>query len=307
MSFAFLFSPALRTVHFATHLRLRPEYCSTRRCETINNLLTRIGRHYVYQASQALLRIAGDLDILGSPVALLGNLGSGVRDFFYEPANALLYSPRELHLAVAKGTMSLMRNTVFSTVNATSKVSGTLGKGLAALSMDDAFVRRRAARMAAQRPKSIAQGLRHGARNLGEAVAEGAAGLITSPLDGARRDGVKGAIVGVAQGVVGVALKPATGVFDLAAKSTESMRNASGRPAGGARYAGDEATGRARARPPRALGPDATLQALQSPSICQPLASIQLCMPVHFLRCGSSALSYAEPYGSNKHFADAGV
>lgn len=164
------------------------------RCEQLNELLGRIGRHYFYQASQALLRIAGDLDLLGSPVALFGNLGSGVmlyhtrwrcsplpphippptssktsppsltppsllkvRDFFYEPANALIYSPRELHHAVAKGTLSLMRNTVFSTVNATSKVSGTLGKGLAALSMDDAFVRRRAARMAAQRPKTIAQ------------------------------------------------------------------------------------------------------------------------------------------------------
>ena len=71
-------------------------------------------RIYRQQASQALLRIAGGLDLLGSPVALLGNLGSGVRDFFYEPATALLYSPRELHLAVAKGTLSLMRNTVCS-------------------------------------------------------------------------------------------------------------------------------------------------------------------------------------------------
>ena len=74
--------------------------------------------------------------------------------------------------------------------------------------------------MAQQRPKSLAQGLRDGARNLGEAVAEGATGLITSPLDGARRDGVKVAIVGVAQGVVGVALKPATGVLDLVTSHT---------------------------------------------------------------------------------------
>lgn len=48
------------------------------RCEQLNELLGRIGRHYFYQASQALLRIAGDLDLLGSPVALFGNLGSGV-------------------------------------------------------------------------------------------------------------------------------------------------------------------------------------------------------------------------------------
>ena len=39
-------------------------------CETYEKLLGRIGRHYVYQASQALLRVAGDLDLLGSPVAV---------------------------------------------------------------------------------------------------------------------------------------------------------------------------------------------------------------------------------------------
>lgn len=240
-------------------------------CETIRELMSRIGTHYVYQASQALLRIAGDLDLLGSPVAMLGNLGSGVRDFFYEPANAMLHHPRELHLAVAKGTLSLMRSTVLSTADTASKVSGTLGKGLAALSMDDAFMRRRAARMAAQRPHSLAEGLRDGARNLGFSVAEGASGLLTSPLSGARRDGVKGALVGVAQGVVGVALKPAAGVLDLATKSAEAMRYKASRSTPTSRASGAEgvspahrpavdACGRARARPPHALGPDATLQ-----------------------------------------------
>ena len=39
-------------------------------CETYDKMLGRIGRHYIYQASQALLRVAGDLDLLGSPVAV---------------------------------------------------------------------------------------------------------------------------------------------------------------------------------------------------------------------------------------------
>ena len=39
-------------------------------CEPYGQLLNRIGRHYIYQASQALLRVAGDLDLLGSPVAV---------------------------------------------------------------------------------------------------------------------------------------------------------------------------------------------------------------------------------------------
>merc|ERR1712046_168369 len=100
--------------------------------------------------------------------------------------------------------------------------------------MDDDYIRRRAARMAkAQRPQSL-------------------------------RDGVNGAIVGVAQGVVGVPTKAAAGVLDLAAKSADSLSPNM------ARAGGDRAdrhvpppaapSGRARARPPRALGPEAVLQ-----------------------------------------------
>ena len=46
---------------------------------------------------------------------VLGNLGSGVWDFFYEPATALLHSPKQLHLGIAKGTLSLLRNTLMGT------------------------------------------------------------------------------------------------------------------------------------------------------------------------------------------------
>ena len=41
--------------------------------------------------------------------------------------------------------MSLVRNTVMGTAQATSRVSDTLSKGLAAISMDDDYIRRRAA------------------------------------------------------------------------------------------------------------------------------------------------------------------
>ena len=43
---------------------------------------------------------------------------AGVWDFFYEPATALMRTPRALHLAVAKGTLSLVRNTVLGTAQA---------------------------------------------------------------------------------------------------------------------------------------------------------------------------------------------
>lgn len=94
---------------------------------------------------------------------------------------------------------------------------------------------------------------------------QGAAGLITSPISGARRDGVKGALVGVAQGFVGVAVKPVAGVLDLAAKSAEGLHKVAAGSAGApgpgqTMAAATDASARARARPPRTLGPDSTLQ-----------------------------------------------
>jgi len=221
--------------------------------DELPRLLGRIGKHYSLQASQALLRVAGDLDALGSPIAVLAGIGSGLRDFVQEPARCLLERRgNELHLAVARGTSSLLRNTLASTALATAKVSGTLGHGLAALTLDDDFVRRRAARRAAQRPASLAEGLRDGASNLRASVQDGASGL-ASPVRGLRDGGSVGrALVGAAQGVVSAALKPASGVLDMvetmcatAAVSGPAVHSASVRP---------------RARPPRALASDAALQ-----------------------------------------------
>ena len=57
-----------------------------------------------------------------------GNLGTGVWDFFYEPATALMHTPRALHLALAKGTLSLVRNTVMGTAQATSRSADAVAK-----------------------------------------------------------------------------------------------------------------------------------------------------------------------------------
>jgi len=224
--------------------------------DELPRLLARIGKHYSIQASQALLRVAGDLDALGSPIAVLAGIGSGLRDFVQEPARCLLERRgNELHLAVARGTSSLLRNTLASTALATARVSGTLGHGLAALTLDDDFVRRRAARRAAQRPASLAEGLRDGASNLRASVEDGASGL-ASPVRDLRDGGSVGrALVGAAQGVVSAALKPASGVLDMVEMmcSTSATAAVSG-------PAVHSASVRPRARPPRALASDAALQ-----------------------------------------------
>jgi vacuolar protein sorting-associated protein 13A/C len=40
--------------------------------------------------------------MLGNPVGLVGNLGTGVADFFYEPAQGLVKSPKDFSVGLAK-------------------------------------------------------------------------------------------------------------------------------------------------------------------------------------------------------------
>jgi hypothetical protein len=42
-----------------------------------------------------LLKILGSFDALGSPISLVQNLGTGVKDLFYEPAKGITISPKE--------------------------------------------------------------------------------------------------------------------------------------------------------------------------------------------------------------------
>jgi len=42
---------------------------------------------------------------------LVNHLGTGVKDFFYEPALAFIKSPTDIGLGVLKGTLSLVSHT----------------------------------------------------------------------------------------------------------------------------------------------------------------------------------------------------
>ena len=65
--------------------------------------LRRLQQHYKQQAlTQLYMKVPGSLDIIGSPVGLLSSLGSGVADFFFEPAKGMTESPQEFMEGVLK-------------------------------------------------------------------------------------------------------------------------------------------------------------------------------------------------------------
>lgn len=50
-------------------------------------------------------------------------LGTGVKDFFYEPAEGLMKSPTAFGKGVVKGSMSLVGNTTSGVLGFTTKIT----------------------------------------------------------------------------------------------------------------------------------------------------------------------------------------
>lgn len=191
---------------------------------TKRSLASRIKAHYVRQAINQLYKVVGSSETFGNPVGLFNNLGTGFKDFFYEPAQGIVRSPQEFGKGLARGSLSLLKHTVYGLFNTISKITGAFGKGVASLSLDPEYLthRRNSER---KQPKHVGDGLLMGVQGLGMGVFDGVTGIVRKPIEGALHGGAPGFAKGVVQGVVGVAVKPVAGVMDLATRTTEGIKN----------------------------------------------------------------------------------
>jgi len=185
----------------------------------------RLVQHYRRQAIQDVYAILGSADFLGNPVGLFNQVGTGVKDFFYEPAQGLVKSPQDFGIGLAKGSLSLAKHTTFGLFNTVSKITATTGKGLATLTLDDEYVRQRQQTAIKEKPSHVGEGLLYGAKGLGQGIFDGVTGLVTQPVKGAQKEGLLGFAKGVGKGLIGVGVKPVVGVTDLVTKTTEGIRN----------------------------------------------------------------------------------
>eukprot|EP00271_Cylindrocystis_brebissonii_P008358 TRINITY_DN2254_c0_g1_i1.p1 TRINITY_DN2254_c0_g1~~TRINITY_DN2254_c0_g1_i1.p1 ORF type:complete len:1958 (-),score=356.45 TRINITY_DN2254_c0_g1_i1:258-5252(-) len=137
-----------------------------------------------------------------------------------------------------------------------SSALGHVSKGVAALSMDNTFIRSRQK----QENKATIEGLGDGLREGGEALAKGLfrgfTGILTKPMEGAQQYGVGGFVSGVGKGIVGVAAQPLSGGLDLLSKTADGI-NATRLKLTAAMSA---KTALKRHRLPRAIGGDGILK-----------------------------------------------
>eukprot|EP01012_Entosiphon_sulcatum_P033873 TRINITY_DN428_c0_g1_i2.p1 TRINITY_DN428_c0_g1~~TRINITY_DN428_c0_g1_i2.p1 ORF type:complete len:2501 (+),score=328.37 TRINITY_DN428_c0_g1_i2:171-7673(+) len=210
---------------------------------TQQELIGEIRKHYVRQGLMEAYKVLGSVQMLGNPVGLFKNIGTGVFDFFYEPAQGITHGPAAFAKGVGKGTLSLAKNSVYGISNAISGITSSAGKGLANLSGDDEYIRERR-KMMRKKPKHLGEGLLEGAEALGRGLYGGITGVVMRPMEGAREGGALGFMKGAGKGVVGLVVKPVTGLVDLAAKATQGLRNTTTM---------FDQSNRLRVRPPRVL------------------------------------------------------
>eukprot|EP01061_Rhynchopus_euleeides_P040389 TRINITY_DN6950_c0_g3_i1.p1 TRINITY_DN6950_c0_g3~~TRINITY_DN6950_c0_g3_i1.p1 ORF type:complete len:3719 (+),score=1247.43 TRINITY_DN6950_c0_g3_i1:123-11279(+) len=199
--------------------------------------------HYRNCALKAAFNIIGAMDFLGNPVGLIGGIGDGVSDLFYEPINGITKSPKDFAEGLGRGVSSMGRHATYGLLGTVGSITSSLSTGVATLSLDRDYMKERKRR---QRKK--ATGIGSGVMQAGSAVTggvvEGFKGLVLKPVEGFNEGSNKfvGVGLGLGKGIIGVPVKLVSGVLDAFGKVSEGVKYS---------VAGKTAT--ARRRPPRAL------------------------------------------------------
>eukprot|EP00111_Clytia_hemisphaerica_P024656 TCONS_00072678-protein len=183
-----------------------------------------ITKHYQTQAIKQLYVLVLGLDVLGNPYGLISGVGTGAKNFFYEPYQGLIQGPEEFAEGLAYGVKSLVGGTVGGVSGAVSKITGTFGKGLAALTLDEEYQQKRRENMS-QRPTNLGEGLAKGGKGLVKGIVSGVTGIVTKPYEGAKNDGAGGFFKGVGKGLIGVVARPVGGVVDMASNTFDGLKS----------------------------------------------------------------------------------
>lgn len=179
---------------------------------------------YMSNAFKALL----SWNTLGNINMLVTDVGTGVKDFFYEPYQGYIKGPAEGTKGLIRGSMSLVGNTTKGTIGTVGRIFGSVSNGILVLADDKEYINTRQGNSVRDgKPENVYQGLRDGLKCTVNGVTSGLKGLYQEPIRGAQQNGVvKGFLKGSVKGIGGVIIKPTSGVLDFIAKTsqgTESM------------------------------------------------------------------------------------
>jgi len=167
------------------------------------------------------------LEIIGSAGTAVRNVGAGIHGLIYEPARAAIQQPEAFGEKLGQGTQRFASGVIGGVSGMASKITGSLGSGLAVLSLDEDFQKDRLD----HRRKTVSGGKRGGGAagsganvaagvtQFGRSVVSGVTGLWEQPIKGGQEGGFMGGLEGFGKGVAGLVFKPVGGVVDMVQSS----------------------------------------------------------------------------------------
>ncbi|XP_021263276.1 vacuolar protein sorting-associated protein 13C [Numida meleagris] len=188
-----------------------------------DQLMKRAVRHYSEQFLKQMYVLVLGLDVLGNPFGLIRGLSEGVEAFFYEPFQGAVQGPEEFAEGFVIGVRSLLGHTVGGAAGVVSRITGSVGKGLAAITMDKEYQQKRREEMGRQ-PRDFGDSLAKGGKGLLRGVVGGVTGIITKPVEGAKKEGAAGFFKGIGKGLVGVVARPTGGIVDMASSTFQGIQ-----------------------------------------------------------------------------------
>jgi len=103
----------------------------------------KITKYYSKNLFYQILKLLFSIDILGNPLKLLSNFGSGVKDFFYMPIQGLRNGPLDFVMGSYTGTKSLLSHAVGGVLDSTEKITFSIKKYLLKITNSDDYNRER--------------------------------------------------------------------------------------------------------------------------------------------------------------------
>jgi len=195
-----------------------------------------------------ILKIVGSSDLIGNPVNFVNTLGTGVKQFYYEPKNGFMEGPLQGGIGLIKGTGALVTHTLGGVSGSVGKITNSLNKGILTLTADDEYQHKKEIADIKDKPKDTVDGMKKGVKGFGTAIVDGVTGVVTKPVEGAKSGGFFGFAKGIGKGVTGLVVKPISGVVGVVSSTTQGIANSV--------EGGDCIQNNLRARKPRAFYKD---------------------------------------------------
>ena len=194
-------------------------------CGKSNVIFSSIIDTYRHYAILQMMKIGVNMEILGTPVNLIKSLGTGVKDFFQKPAKGIVNGPLEGAKGIYDGTKSLVKNTLDGALNTVSKITSGFSKEILLLSQDENYINERERKKMMDKPKNVIEGIGFGISSMMSGIFYGVTDVVRKPLEGAKKEKLKGLGKGMLQGLGGLVAKPVSGVVDFISKTTDGIKN----------------------------------------------------------------------------------